>query len=349
MTADLIVVGAGPVGLLTALLAARAGMSVEVVEQRRGPIDKACGEGIMPAGLNLLAAIGVDPDGMPIRGIRYVAGDRQVEADFAHGPGRGVRRLVLAEQMRRAAAESGVVLIEGKLIGLAQGASSVTAHLADGSLRSAAYVVGADGLHSTVRRLAGLESSRQRAMDRRRWGLRQHFALRPWTDLVEVHWSTGAEAYVTPVGRDVVGVAVLSGDRSTFATHLESFPALRELLGDAEAVSAPRGAGPLSQRSLARTRGRIALVGDAAGYVDALTGEGMSVGWRQAAALVTAITQDALPDYERLWRRVVRRSSLLTGGLLAASAFQPARALLVPAAQRIPSLFGAAVNAASRG
>lgn len=350
MSTDLIVVGGGPVGLVTALLASRAGLSVVVIEQRGGPIDKACGEGLMPAGLARLAALGVDPPGLPIRGIRYRAGDRVAEARFRAGPGRGVRRTALMEQLHRATAEQGVRVCGGTVAGLAQTGTAVTVDLRDGARRSAAYVVGADGLHSTIRRLSGLGDRRGReASGGRRWGVRQHYAVAPWCDLVEVHWSPDAEAYVTPVAPDLVGVAVLSARRAPFAEQLEWFPGLRERLAAVDPVTRPRGAGPLRQRTVARTAGRIALVGDAAGYVDALTGEGLSVGFAQAAELVQAVRRDSLQDYERRWRQVVRRSSLLTGGLLAASGFPPARRLIVPAAQRLPTVFSALVNTAARG
>ncbi|WP_153503660.1 NAD(P)/FAD-dependent oxidoreductase [Cumulibacter manganitolerans] len=351
MSVDLLVVGGGPVGLVTALLASRAGLSAEVVEARRPPIDKACGEGLMPAGVARLAALGIDPPGMPIRGIRYQAGEQAAEARFRGGPGRGVRRTVLMAELDRAASEHGVPVRRGTVVGVVAGPSAVTVHLRDGAARTAAYVVGADGLHSTLRRLSGLGSGDPRvraAGGGRRWGVRQHFAVPPWSELVEVHWARHAEAYVTPVANDLVGVAVLSARRAPFATQLAWFPELRERLVAAEA-GRPRGAGPLRQRTLARSRGRVALVGDAAGYVDALTGEGLSVGFAQAAELVDALRRGSLRDYERRWRRVVRRSSLLTGGLLAASRFPPSRRLIVPAAQRLPAVFGALVNTAARG
>ncbi|ERK69234.1 hypothetical protein N136_04444, partial [Leifsonia aquatica ATCC 14665] len=96
MTApDLIVVGAGPVGLACAIEARLDGMDVLVVEPRSGPIDKACGEGLMPGALAALHRIGVDPAGRPLAGIAYIDRDARVEHRFAERPGRGVRRTVL--------------------------------------------------------------------------------------------------------------------------------------------------------------------------------------------------------------------------------------------------------------
>src|SRR6187431_2241863 len=105
---DLVVVGGGPVGLAAALYAVRSGLTVVVLEPREGAIDKACGEGLMPGGVHALAALGVNPVGCDLVGIRYVCGGRQAEADFSGGWGRGVRRTELHTALRSAAAAAGV-------------------------------------------------------------------------------------------------------------------------------------------------------------------------------------------------------------------------------------------------
>src|SRR5512132_657336 len=105
---DLVVVGGGPVGLAAALYAVGSGLSAVVLEPRQGAVDKACGEGLMPGGVRALAALGVNPVGWDLVGIRYVCGWRQAEADFSAGPGRGVRRTELHTALRSAAAAAGV-------------------------------------------------------------------------------------------------------------------------------------------------------------------------------------------------------------------------------------------------
>ena len=90
---DLVVAGGGPVGLAVALHAARAGLDVSVREPREGPIDKACGEGLMPGAVAELEGLGVRPHGHPLAGIRYLDGSgagESVEAAFRFGAGRGV-------------------------------------------------------------------------------------------------------------------------------------------------------------------------------------------------------------------------------------------------------------------
>ena len=149
-----------------------------------------------------------------------------------------------------------------------------------------------------------------------RFGLRRHYRLAPWTDLVEVHWSAGAEAYVTPVADDLVGVAILGGAHGDFASRLAAFPALRERLAGAGPGSEVRGAGPLRQDVPRRSAGNVLLVGDASGYLDALTGEGIGAALAQAAVLAECLAAGRPGDYERAWRRACRRSWMLTAGLL---------------------------------
>jgi flavin-dependent dehydrogenase len=166
----------------------------------------------------------------------------------------------------------------------------------------------------------------------------------PWTDTVEVSWGSTAEAYVTPVGPRVVGVAVLSADRGSFPEQLAAFPQVRQRLAGAPAISAPRGAGPLRQDVRRRVSGRVLLVGDAAGYVDALTGEGIDVALACAQVLIASLRAGDPQRYEREWRRVSRTSRLITTGLLAARRAPGLSRAVVPAAAGLPWVFSAAVN-----
>jgi flavin-dependent dehydrogenase len=206
------------------------------------------------------------------------------------------------------------------------------------------YVIAADGLHSPVRRMLGLEAAPSRL---RRWGQRRHFATAPWTSFVEVHWSPLAEAYVTPVGEREVGVAVLSSVRRGYDELLDGFPSLRERLTGAPAGPV-RGSGPLRQRTRARTAGRVLLVGDAAGYVDALTGEGIALAFAQARSAVAAVAAGTPERYERDWPGLTRRYRWLTLGLLGATQLAPVRGSIVPLAGRLPAVFGATVDALAR-
>lgn len=332
---DLLVAGGGPGGLATSLHAARAGLDVVVVERRRGPVDKACGEGLMPHTLRQLGALGADPPGMPFYGITYLDGQRRVTGRFRSGPGRGVRRTCLHASLLDAATAAGVRIEHGDVGPVSQDATSVRC----GDFR-ARYLAAADGLHSPIRAALGLSRPSAGA---RRWGIRRHFAMKPWTDCVQVYWSRNAEAYVTPVAEDCVGVAILTTHRGAFSEQFEAFPALHALV-DGHPHGPDRAAGPLWQKVASRTAGRVLLVGDAAGYVDALTGEGLGIAFGAAELLVNCIRAGRVDDYDRQWRRMARRYRLLTAGVLRASAFPPLRSAIVPAARAFPGVFASAVN-----
>jgi flavin-dependent dehydrogenase len=352
---DVLIAGGGPAGLATAIRCAQAGLEVTVAEPRAGPIDKACGEGLMPAAVAGLDAIGVDPGGRPLRGIRYLDARHQADGLFRGGPGLGVRRTELHAALGLRAKELGVGVVPVRVGEFAQEGGYVRA-----AGLTARYLVAADGLHSSIRRACGLEAvapGRLRhgaARYEARYGLRRHYRVAPWTSMVEVYWSDGAEAYVTPVADDLVGVAILSGRDGRdggggFEGRLAAFPALRERLAGAEPASKVRGAGPLRQDVRHRVRERVLLVGDASGYIDALTGEGISVALAQAAVLAPCLRDGRPGDYERAWRRVSRKSRLLTAGLLW-SRHQPLLAgRIAPAAERLPRLFTAIVNQVADG
>jgi flavin-dependent dehydrogenase len=335
---DVVVAGGGPVGLAAALMARRAGLSVVVVEPRPDPVDKACGEGLMPGAVHRLAALGVHPPGWPFQGIRYLDRRHVATARFAGGPGLGVRRTALHAALAEAADGAGVVRLTGRVDEIHQGADAVTI----GDLR-ARWLLAADGLHSATRRTLGLDRP-PRQDGPARFGLRRHFAVAPWSDYVEVHWAGTAEAYVTPVGPELVGVALLCGPGASYDERLACFPALAERLSGAGPASSVAGAGPLRQVASGVRLGRVLLVGDAAGYVDALTGEGIAVGLESAAAAVSCLVEGRPDRYDAAWRRVSRRYRWLTTGLLAASRRPRVRAVIVPAAAHVPGVFRATVN-----
>ncbi|WP_411096196.1 NAD(P)/FAD-dependent oxidoreductase [Streptomyces sp. 020-2-3H-GM] len=334
---DVLVAGGGPAGLAAAIRAASAGLEAVVVEPRATPVDKACGEGIMPGGVAALRALGVRVGGRELRGIRYTDGRHSAEAAFRDGPGAGVRRTELHTALRERAAALGVRVVDAKVHGVRQDEHAVTA-----AGLTARWLIAADGLHSPLRRALGLDRP---ASGPGRYGLRRHYPVAPWTDHVEVHWSPHGEAYVTPVGDRLVGVAVLSRDRRPYDGHLAAFPALAARLADVPGATTVRGAGPLRQSARDRRAGRVLLVGDSAGYVDALTGEGIALAVATATAAVDCLAAGRPEDYPRRWARVTRRHRWLTAALVGAAGRPAAGRIIVAAAHRAPAVFRGAVHA----
>lgn len=306
----------------------------------------------MPWGCAELRRLGVDPPGRPLTGIRYVAGSASVRASFGRVPGLGIRRTELHAALADRAGDLGVTTLPVAATGLsAPGAGALGVRLADGSQIRGRYVVGADGLRSRVRHWAGLATAPPPGP--RRYGLVRHVRVRPWSRDVEVHWAGDLEAYVTPVSDELVGVAVLTAARRPLEAHLERLPWLADRLGSGERVGTDLGAGPFPQAAAAPRAGRVLLVGDAAGYLDALTGEGVALALRQGRALAETVCaagpHGSAAAYDVQWHRITRSAFALTRLLLAAASHPRLRSRLVPAASAAPLAFRGAVRLLASG
>jgi flavin-dependent dehydrogenase len=351
---DVAVVGGGPAGLATSIFTSRAGLSTVVFEKSSGPPDKACGEGLMPAGVRVLEAMGarsiIDPvDCAPFLGVRYLQEDGSCAEGRLPAPGLGIRRTALVAVLARRACECGVELRWSCPVeGFTTSAQAVSLATAGGEV-AAKVLVAADGLHSRLRRLAGLD--RPIGLPQR-LGLRQHFQVTPWSDFVEGHLSEGMEAFATPAGASRVGIAFLwerdavPGTVSVEA-FLPRFPALVERLAGAPADSRPRGAGPLAQGARLRIADRFVLAGDAAGYIDAISGEGVTLAFACAQALGDVLpgalqrgaSREALRPYEQRYAREFRRYTLVSRSLLAVARRPAVRRRVVLFLGRHPRLF----------
>jgi flavin-dependent dehydrogenase len=334
---SVVVVGGGPVGLATSIAARERGFEVRVIDARLPPIDKACGEGIMPDGVRWLDDNGVRvaaTESFRLQGISYLDGGTVAQARFATGYGLGVRRTVLHQALVDRAEELGVELDWGvRALSLETGGLETTRGRLD-----ADWIVAADGLKSQLRRWAGLEAAD--GSHRRRVGIRRHYQVEPWSDQVEVYWADDCEAYVTPVSVSAVGIAILWNDRGRrFDEGLKRFADLADRLRGHRPASTDRGNGPLWRQASAVRRGRLALVGDAAGYLDAITGEGLSLGFHEADALADAFEAGDLELYERAVKDLVALPFAMIRLLLFAERHPAIRRRMVATLAREPELF----------
>ena len=305
---DVFVAGGGPAGLATAIAARHHGLSALVVDGAVPPIDKPCGEGLMPDGVEALHNLGISiPDGeaQPFRGIRFLSGDKKTEATFPRGTAYGIRRTTLHRIMIDHAEASGVAMRwQAAVTGLhPEGA------LVAGDLVRARWVVGADGAQSRVRHWAGLDAHERKSV---RFAFRRHYCVTPWTDFMELYWGERCQLYVTPVSPGEICVAMISDSpKLRLEDALGEFAKLSARLQDAEHASSERGAITVSRRLRRVYRGRTVMVGDASGGVDAITGEGLCLAFRQAALLGECLASDNLARYQAEHRKLIRRPALM--------------------------------------
>lgn len=296
---DVLIVGGGPAGLATAIALGQRGLKCVVADARAGGgigIDKPCGEGLMPDTVEALGRLGVWVDvaeGHAFRGIRFQNASQRAEARFPVGSGMGVRRPVLHQKLVRRAEATGAELRWGTRITFEDEKSARV----NGDLVRFRYLVGADGQSSGVRKWTGLEETS--AMGKR-LGFCQHFQVTPWSDFVEIHWGRSGQVYVTPVGTDQVCVVFIARDAAGLdrADLFAGFPEIQRRLKGVESVAGVRG-GVSTTRKLRRVATeQVALVGDASGSADSITGEGLAMCFRQSMALAEAIEAGDLKRYE---------------------------------------------------
>jgi flavin-dependent dehydrogenase len=333
---DVFIVGGGPAGLAAAIAVRQRGFRVIVGDGAKPPITKACGEGLLPDALQALSELGVElreNDGRAFRGIRFEDDRASVSASFPAGHGLGMRREILHQRMIERARDCGVRLLWNTPV-MQLYEEGV---LAAGNKIPARWVIGADGSRSRVRRWSGLENLGPR---RSRFAFRVHYRLAPWSDFTEIYWSAEAQAYVTAVAEQEICVVLISSrPEARFQETLTRFPKLASRLKGGVQASVERGA-VTSMLELKRVhRGNVALVGDASGSVDAITGEGLSLSFRQATPLADALVAENLGRYQKWHQLVFRRPRLMGDLLLLLDRRSGLRARTMRALEAAPQLF----------
>jgi menaquinone-9 beta-reductase len=333
---EVFVAGGGPAGLAAAIAARQAGFAVTLADVAHPPIDKACGEGIMPDGLAALAKLGITlpaDQTFPFRGIRFSDAGSAVAASFPQGCGLGIRRTRLHQILVDRASELGVVIHWG---------ARITALTSDGvsvngrSIRCR-WLVGADGQNSRIRYWAGLESSHSGS---RRFGYRCHYRVAPWSEFVEVYWTDRGQLYVTPVSDEEVCVALITREPYTRLENAFSvFPPIAKFLSGAELITREQGAISRTNALPAVYRGSRVLVGEASGSVDAITGDGLSIAFQHAQALVEALQKNDLATYQAAHRKIARLPRMMAELMLLMDKSQWLRRRALRALSVEPSLF----------
>ncbi|HXW60860.1 MAG TPA: NAD(P)/FAD-dependent oxidoreductase [Myxococcota bacterium] len=363
---DVAIVGGGPAGLSCAIEFAQLGFTVTVIEPQAPIIEKPCGEGIMPLGVMHLRRLKVfrhlDPNNMsPFLGLCLINEQGvSVKSNFAKSYGLGCRRENLSQALYARVREfENISLLPALALGLTKTSEAIQIETEKGLVR-ARLAVGADGLRSFIRRKAGLLGNETK---NKRYGLRKHFRVKPWSQHVEVHFRPGIEAYITPCGPWQTNVAFLWSkeeltlSKISFDAMIEYFPNIKAKICGSEALSEQMAIGPLEQKCKSPIADGLALVGDASGYLDAITGEGNSIAFAQSYALATIassalkalrgpLNKEQLQPYAKAHRQIVSSYYRNTKIMLWLRKRPLLMSMLIKAGSFCPQLFSLAIEGA---
>lgn len=313
MRPDVLVVGGGPAGLAAAIAARLKNFRVTVVDSRKPPINKPCGEGLLPEAVAALRRLGVDLDpgmGFPFGGFRFSDETSSVSAEIPPGQALGLRRTTLHQLLIDRASETGVSLLWGARVSCV----GFDGACVNGQFVPCKWLIGADGRNSSVRQFAGLGPYRT---DSPRFGFRRHYPVAPWTNYVDVHWGRRSQMVVTPTADSEVCVSLFVDDsRLRMDRAIGQFPAVARHLGGASPISTEAGAVASFSRARGVIRRNVALVGDSSCTVDSISGQGLSLAFQQAGHLAEALAADDLAQYQAAHRRITSTAFRITRLLL---------------------------------
>jgi menaquinone-9 beta-reductase len=341
LQADVLVIGGGPAGIATAIAASLQGLRVTVIDLRKPPIDKPCGEGLLPDAVVALDRLGIQLRQSPVfpfSTFRFLDETASASAWILKGEAFGVRRTLLHRLLVDRALDLGVTFLWGtRVVRLGSGGAETSA----GFIRSR-WLVGADGSSSMVQQSAGL---RPRRRAHSRFGFRRHYEIAPWSDGVEVHWGEKCQLVVTPTGSGEVCLSSFtSNPRLRLDRLLDSFPAVARRVAGSRPSSAESGAVTFLSRARTVTRGSIALVGDASCTLDGIAGQGLSLAFQQAIHLAEALAASDLARYAAAHARIARTPVAVTRLLLILNSSSALRAKVLRLFAAKPALFAKMIS-----
>lgn len=333
---DVFVIGGGPAGLAAAIAARQQGFSVIVADGNRPPIDKACGEALMPDAIGAFEQLGLSvpsTEASLLTGVRFLSSSLSAEAAFPSARGLSIRRTTLHRIMTERAAALGAELRWQTAV---TGICEQEVLIGNRTIRSK-WILGADGVNSRVRRWANLQAHLCSGL---RYAFRRHYRVRPWTDRMEIHWGRRHQAYTSPVNSEEVCIAVASRNpKIRMDAALQEFPELAARLEGAEVTSIERGA-VVANRKLKRLwRDNVALIGDASGTVDPITGEGLGLAFHQAMVLADCLKKNDLARYQAAHRKLALRPMMMARLMLSLDGRPRLQARTLQVFRKRPEIF----------
>jgi flavin-dependent dehydrogenase len=316
---DIVIVGAGIAGSSSAIALAQDGYRILLLDQALFPRDKPCGEGIMPQGVQILSELALLPEilvrgGAKVRGMRYW--NRQgvlAQSDFPPTAGGTSFGLVMRRYqldnllLERAASFTNVTVRQGfRVTDVVQedgGVKGVGGHAIDSPNRREVFhaplTIGADGRYSVFHAACGLTKT---VLRRRRFGVTGHLqGVEGTGSYVEVLPCPGGEIYVAPCTEGITLVAILLEARAMaffkgdlagrYAGFLHDVKGFRERIAKSELVPPVAAVGPLGFTIEPCYRPGLLLIGDSAGFLDPITGEGMTLALKSVKAVVPLIKE----------------------------------------------------------
>ena len=296
---DVLIAGAGPAGSVAATVLARAGARVLVLDRARFPRPKLCGDTVNPGALAVLRALrlaGVTAGGIPIDGMIVTAEPGvRIEVRYDGVQGRALTRSVLDAALVAAASDAGArieqgVLVQGPLLETSGATPSVSGLVIKGSDGRAVripapIVIAADGRHSRVARALGLSGAPPHP---RRWAVGAYFSdVGGLSSCGEMHVRRGHYIGVAPMPGGLANACVVTANRAALGRPaalllqtLRSDPQLKGRFAAARMVSEPVSLGPLAVDCHVAGAPGLLLAGDAGGFVDPMTGDGLRFAFR---------------------------------------------------------------------